>query len=166
MAGVIIFSFSIFALSGTIFVNKVGAQEKNTGASPTIERNAGVSPTPIRNTGTTQNTNNTTNNTAPTSGGLVTLKSPLKKITIDELLGLAVRLVVRIGTVLSVLALMYVGLQFILARGNDTKITAAKEHLWYVVIGIAVLFGATLIVQIIKVTLSPFVDTTNLGAKP
>lgn len=98
--------------------------------------------------------------------GLATLKNPLKVNTVDELLGLAVQVALRIGTILAVLALMWVGFQFIVAQGDEGKITAAKEHLWYVVIGIAVFFGATVIVAVIKATLSPFVDTSSFGSKP
>lgn len=165
IAGVILFSLSILTLSGVTFETQVSAQ--NTGQSQAVIGNTGNSLNNSQNTGFSQPSTGS-NQTAPkqTSGGLVTLKSPVKRVTIDQLLDLAVRLVMRIGTVLSVLALMYVGFQFVVARGNEGKISAAKEHLWYVIIGIAVLFGATLIVEIIKVTLSPFVDTANLGAKP
>lgn len=105
-------------------------------------------------------------NVGSRTGGLATLRNPLKVNTVDELLGLAVSAALRIGTFIAVLALMYVGFQFVIARGDETKITAAKTHLWWVVIGIAVLFGATLIVEIIKATLSPFVNTSSLGSKP
>lgn len=61
-------------------------------------------------------------------------------------------IVFRIGAVLSVLALMYVGFMFVTARGDPTKLETARNAFLYTVIGIAVLLGGVLIASVIQNT--------------
>ena len=59
-----------------------------------------------------------------------------------------------IGVILAVLALIWVGFRFIAAQGNPEKIKEAREFFYAVVIGIAILIGASTIVNIVKNTLT------------
>lgn len=61
-------------------------------------------------------------------------------------------IVFRIGAVLSVLALMYVGFMFVSARGVPENLETARRAFLYTVIGIAVLLGGVLIASVIQNT--------------
>jgi hypothetical protein len=60
----------------------------------------------------------------------------------------------KIAAMLAVLMIIYSGLQFVLARGNEGKITKAKSQLLYVVIGTAIVLGADVIINIVVNTIS------------
>jgi heme/copper-type cytochrome/quinol oxidase subunit 2 len=60
--------------------------------------------------------------------------------------------VVRIGSVIVILMLVYVGFKFVTAQGNDAKITEAKTMLLWTVIGALVLLGAQAIALAIQAT--------------
>ncbi len=94
------------------------------------------------------------------------IENPLKVDSVDSLISLLVDLALSLGAVLSVLALIWVGVKFILAQGDPGKIADARKQFMYVIIGIALLFGAKVIVEILKATISPFVDVSQLGKKP
>jgi len=103
-------------------------------------------------------------NDGPKSQVLPKITNPLKKefSDIPSLIKGLVDIILRLATILAVLALVWVGLKFILAQGNPTEIAKARQALWWVIIGIAILFGAQIIVEIIKGTLSDFVDPTKI----
>ena len=94
------------------------------------------------------------------------IENPLKVKSIDSLVSLLVDIALSLGAVLSVLALIWVGVKFILAQGDPKKLEEARRQFMYVVMGIAILFGAKVIVEILKATISPFVDVSQLGNKP
>lgn len=50
--------------------------------------------------------------------------------------------VIRIGTVVVIFMLVYVGYLFVAARGNETKITEARNALLWTVIGALILLGS------------------------
>lgn len=86
------------------------------------------------------------------------IQNPLRKeiSSIPALIYELINLAMTAGVYLAVLALIWVGFTFVLAQGNDTKISNAKKALLYVIIGIAILLGSKLIVEVIKNTLSQF----------
>lgn len=94
-------------------------------------------------------------------GPIPVLSNPLKFKTLEGLISGLVKIALQLGSMIAVLALVWVGFLFIVAQGNDSKITAAKNALWWVIIGIAILFGAQLIMEIIKGTLSGFIDPSS-----
>lgn len=61
--------------------------------------------------------------------------------------------VIPLGVVVIVLLVMYSGYLFVTAQGNDKKIGDAKKTLLYVLIGAAILLGATVIAEVIQATL-------------
>lgn len=102
------------------------------------------------------------NNTAPAvtsnnSSGYK-LDNPLKVGNFCDLLETLLGAIIVIGMPIAVLFLVYVGFNFILARGNPEKIGKARNNLLYTVIGIAVFLGAWTIAKLIQATL------VNLGA--
>lgn len=66
-------------------------------------------------------------------------------------------LAVRVGWPLMVLAIIWVGFLFVKARGNESKITEAKNAAQYTAIGIAIILGATLIKEILEATIKELV---------
>jgi len=91
------------------------------------------------------------------------IQNPLKADNLTDLTLAIVDVAVKLGSFIAFLALLWVGFQFVVAQGKPEKIADARKHFFYVIIGIAVLLGAKVIIEIIKATLSPFVDTGLLG---
>lgn len=60
--------------------------------------------------------------------------------------------VVRIGTIIVIVMLVYVGYMFVIARGNPTEIGKAKEALKWTVLGALILLGAQVIASGIQAT--------------
>lgn len=61
-------------------------------------------------------------------------------------------LVVRIGTVVVILMLVYVGFLFVTARGEPGKITSARQALLWTIVGALILLGAQAIATGIEAT--------------
>ncbi len=60
--------------------------------------------------------------------------------------------VIRIGSIVVVLMVVYVGYLFVVAQGNETKIIEARKALLWTVIGSLVLLGSQAIAMAIKAT--------------
>ena len=102
-----------------------------------------------------QSTGNTTQiqSTGNTTGSSVTLINPLGTgATLNSLLVSILQLMVRIGSIIIVLMLVYVGYLFVIARGNPGEIGKAKEALLWTIIGALVLLGAQAIAMGIQAT--------------
>ena len=85
-----------------------------------------------------------------TGGGLV---NPLKSInSLEDLLTAILDAVVRIGSIILVLALVYVGFLFVVAQGAEEKIRNAKTALLWTIIGGLILLGASAIGAVISAT--------------
>lgn len=112
-------------------------------------------------TNQSKNTTNVSTHNDGTNKPLGKIDNPLKSeySNITDLINGLVDITLKLGTIIAVLALVWIGLKFILAQGDPKKIQEAKQMLQWVIIGIALLFSAKIIVEIIKGTLSQF---TNL----
>ena len=79
-------------------------------------------------------------NTAPA----VQLVNPLgsQASSLPALVTEIMQFVVRIGAIVVVFMLVYTGYLFVVAQGNEKKITDAREALKWVVIGALILLGA------------------------
>jgi hypothetical protein len=81
------------------------------------------------------------------------LQNPLKNInSLGELVNAILAAVVKIGGIVLVLALVYVGFLFVAAQGNEEKIRNARSALMWTVIGGLILLGATAISAVITAT--------------
>lgn len=80
------------------------------------------------------------------------LSNPLKANNVEQALYLAVDIAIFLGTILAVLMFIWVGFKFVMAQGNDTKLSEAKKWFMYVAIGTAVLISSKVIVDTIKTT--------------
>lgn len=85
------------------------------------------------------------------SGGL---KNPLSVGSLPEFLTALLTGIVRIGTIVLIMMLVYVGFLFVVARGNAEKLQSAKSALVWTVIGGLILLGATAIQQVIQGTVN------------
>lgn len=101
-----------------------------------------------------------TGNTGSTNTGtVVTLMNPLGNnvcssngTCLMNFLTSILKLVIQIGAVIVVLMLVYVGFLFVVAQGNESKLTTAKNALLWTVIGALVLLGAQAIASGIQAT--------------
>ncbi|HRH24146.1 MAG TPA: pilin [Candidatus Paceibacterota bacterium] len=94
------------------------------------------------------------NRTSATNDGNGTFKNPLKAGSLTELLNAVLKGIVQLGSILLVLALVYVGFLFVAAQGAEEKIRDARNALLWTVIGGLILLGATAISEVITATVS------------
>ncbi len=85
---------------------------------------------------------------------IVPLSNPLEAESIGQLIQGFVEIFSYVVVLGAVLALIWVGLQFILARGNADRMKELKDWLFWIIIGVAVVIGARLIIQVVINTLS------------
>lgn len=93
-----------------------------------------------------------------------TLSNPLRKDinSVGSLIQAFVEIFSYLVILFAVLALVWVGLQFILARGDAERMKELKNWLTRIVIGIAIVIGARVIVTVIINTLQA-TETVDKG---
>ncbi len=74
--------------------------------------------------------------------------------TLDQVLNIVISTVQVIAGILAVVYLILAGLKFVLAGGDPAKIKKARDMLLYVVIGIAIIFGAQAISIVVRTTIT------------
>ncbi len=89
---------------------------------------------------------------AGTSNANTTLQNPLNATSIVQLLQEVLSYVTYIGSIFLVLVLVYVGFQFVMARGNPEAVQKARTALLWTVIGGLILLGANAISIVIVST--------------
>lgn len=126
------------------------AQNLTPGATPIPTPGATFIPTPgatpIPIPGATPNNN----------GGFTTLKNPLKAEignNIWKLIDVALNLLLTIASIGAVLYIMYVGFEYVTARGDEKKITDVHQKFLWGAVGIGVIFSAKVIAEIIGKTI-------------
>jgi hypothetical protein len=62
-------------------------------------------------------------------------------------------IVIKIGTIIAILSLIYSGYLFVEAQGNEGKLGKAKEFFYGTIIGITILLGAKAIAMIVAKTI-------------
>lgn len=82
------------------------------------------------------------------------LQNPIKYDTLSGFVAAVTQAAVNVLLPFLVLSFIYTGFLFVKAQGKDKEIGAAKDALWYSVIGALVLFGAWGFAQVIKTTVS------------
>jgi cytochrome bd-type quinol oxidase subunit 2 len=88
-----------------------------------------------------------------TSGGKFTLQNPLKVKSLGGLIEAFVEVFSYLVILFAVLALVYVGLQYILARGNPERMKELSNWLLWIMIGVAVVIGSRILVSVVINTL-------------
>lgn len=90
-----------------------------------------------------------------TGGGL---QNPIKINSIPELITAIIDIIIAVGTPIAVLFLIYAGFKFVLARGNESELTKAKEMLVWTIIGIVILLGAKVLSVVIEGTITQLTE--------
>jgi hypothetical protein len=94
----------------------------------------------------------------PNSGTRITLLNPLGPINctgsdcLMSFIATLLSFIARIGSVVIILALVYVGFQFVTAQDNPTKLNNAKTALQWTIIGGLILLGSQAIAMAIQAT--------------
>ena len=92
-----------------------------------------------------------------------TLTNPLGAGTdLEQLLADILSFVVKIGSVVVVLMLVYVGYLFVTGANNETRRTEARKALLWTVVGALILLGAEAIALAIQETVNAISDTATL----
>jgi len=94
------------------------------------------------------------------SGQNITLINPLGAGTnVEKLVNQILAFVIRIGSIVVILMMVYVGYLFVIARGNPTEITKARQALLWTVVGALILLGA----QAISLGIQATVQALSVG---
>lgn len=81
------------------------------------------------------------------------LSNPLNSCSFAELVASIAQLAVRIGIPVAAIFIIYSGLLFVTARGNEAKLETAKKSLLWAIIGTAILVGAAIITEVLQSTI-------------
>lgn len=76
------------------------------------------------------------------------VNNPIQSTNVGELLDKLFRAVIIIVVPLLVLALVYTGLMFVTAQGNEEKLKTAKRNAKFIIIGIIIIMGARIFISI------------------
>lgn len=88
------------------------------------------------------------------------LLNPLQGGTsLESFLNMILSFVIRIGAIVVVVMLVYVGYLFVVAQGSDSKLTEARKALLWTIIGALILLGA----QAIAIGLQSTVNALSAG---
>jgi hypothetical protein len=126
--------------------NSLGSAPAPTSGSPDTV----TPPTPDNQAGTSGGGSSQCDN----GGGSGVIANPLKFCSLEQVLGALLDAVIKIGSIVLMLVLMYSGFQFVAAQGNEEKISKARNALMWTVIGGLILLGAKGIEVVISSTIS------------
>lgn len=82
-----------------------------------------------------------------------TLTNPLNSSSFAELIESIAKLAAKIGIPIAALFIIYSGLLFVTARGNEKQLETAKASFTWAIIGTAILLGAWVIASAIEATI-------------
>lgn len=88
------------------------------------------------------------------------LENPLGKTSLSELVAGILQIVVKVGVIVVIFMLVYVGFKFVTARGEPGAITEAKTALMWTVVGALILLGAEAIAIGIQETVKALSEGT------
>lgn len=86
------------------------------------------------------------------------LENPLRTRSIAEFIAAALKALVVVALPIITLFIVISGFMFVLARGNEGKLTEAKKNFVYVIIGALLILGAWVIATLIGGTVSQLVS--------
>jgi hypothetical protein len=121
------------------------------GSNQTDAATAGKSTTQTSPTTVSADATKNANDTGAKTGGLT---NPLNASSLTDLLQLVLHTIVQLGSILLVVALVWVGFLFVAAQGAEEKIRDARNALVWTVVGGLVLLGAEAISAAIQATVS------------
>lgn len=77
------------------------------------------------------------------------IKNPLKNDSLIAFFNSIIDAALKLGAIVSVVAVILAGFMFVTAHGDEEKIKTAKKILLYAVIGMVILLGARMISEVI-----------------
>ncbi|MEN9852403.1 MAG: Type secretion system pilin [Candidatus Parcubacteria bacterium] len=84
--------------------------------------------------------------TAPTSGSggveIVQLKNPIAADSVNELIGNIIDILLLLAAPVLVCVFIWIGLRFVLAQGNATKLKEVRQAFLWTLVGAAIVIGA------------------------
>lgn len=92
--------------------------------------------------------------TQPGPGGGVTLINPLKAANLSDFLTGILAVIIKLGAIVVVIMLVFVGFKFVTAQGNESKISEARQALLWTIVGALILLGAQAISLGIQATVT------------
>ena len=84
------------------------------------------------------------------------LKTPIGFTSFGAIVGAIVDVVVKVGTLLVIMAIIYAGFLFVTAQGSPDKISKAKATFLWVIIGSVILLGADQLSEVVQNTAGQF----------
>lgn len=115
----------------------VSAQAQGGTLKPGIEQQAGtVKP---GSSGVTENVN---------------LENPFTPKSFDQLISMLLDILIKVGSVLALVFIIYSGFLFVTAGGSEDQITKAKATFLWTIIGVAIVLGAKAIQVLITGTVT------------
>ena len=82
------------------------------------------------------------------------ITNPLKFCTVQDFIVGALHAMVIVALPILTFFIVYAGFQFIMAQGNQSKLSDAKNNFMYVILGAILILGAWLIASLIGGTIS------------
>lgn len=80
--------------------------------------------------------------------------NPLKYNSVPEFISHALQVMVMVALPIISLFIVYAGYMFVSARGNEGKLSEAKNNFYYVIMGAILILGAWVIATLIGGTIS------------
>ncbi len=81
------------------------------------------------------------------------LCNPIGTQTLGDLINKITSAAMKIGIPIATFFIIWSGLKFVMARGNETEVTAAKTMFWWTIIGTAVLLAANVLSSTLGTTI-------------
>jgi|GEM_PF-2308514 len=86
---------------------------------------------------------------APATKNPLIIDNPLKNDSLIAFINSIIDAALKLGAIVSVVAVILAGFMFVTAHGDEDKIKTAKNILLYAVIGMVILLGARMISEVI-----------------
>jgi len=77
------------------------------------------------------------------------LQNPLRATNLRELLLNVAQILIEFGIPIAAIFIIYSGVMFVTARGNEQQIERAKKNIWWTIVGTAILVGVWVILRLI-----------------
>ena len=134
------------------------AQDSVAGGSNSTPAGSSQTGTPSATMGSSQSGTPpaTMNTSVNPPGGTFYLQNPLSSQfnTVGGIVGGFIQIFVYLVVLFAVLMIIYVGLRLVLVQGDAAEISKLQTQLLWLVIGLAIVIGARIIVQVVINTLS------------
>lgn len=89
---------------------------------------------------------------APALVSAARIENPIEADKIQTFVSDLLDIIIQIGVIFVVLVIVYVGFQFVTARGDTGKLSKAREAFTWTVIGAIILLGAQVIAKVLENT--------------